>query len=558
MAYPGDPDDSPSVERLDTNDDDADAVVQPAHVAADVGDAEPADAPSPGPRTGSIPELKLLLDPLISPPAAGTAPPSRTSLSPNQRAALGTALGLAVIGGICGALIATRQRATPFAHEVATTLAPAAPRPAPSASAAELPAAPTPAASNATLPRGTPMPAPWRVAELAALPDHKLLEGTVERRAFVDALRDSGVARSQIYRVVDAFRGVKTFDKTKPHDTFVVALELPSRKVKAFEYQASPTEIYQARTRDDGTLVGSRLDLHLETKRLAAAVTVGEDLAGSLTAAGLDASLLEQLDDALEGRTQLSSIRAGSRLRLIADYETALGVFARYTDLIAVELSPAQGNAEPVRVYHFKGHAAQGYFDARGKQPFKGGFRTPIPFARISSRFNMHRMHPILHVIRPHNGVDFAAASGTPVYAAAAGTVESMGDSGPSGNLITIKHASGLTTGYAHLSRFAPHLTVGQAVDTRQLIGYSGSTGRSTGPHLHFSTKRNGIFIDPLTLKLDGDRVLPKNDRAAFEEEREQLDKALDAILLPSGPPTHVEPAEVDDQEPLEDIDRDH
>src|SRR5207244_10905833 len=121
-------------------------------------------------------------------------------------------------------------------------------------------------------------------------------------------------------------------------------------------------------------------------------------------------------------------------------------------------------------------------------------------------------------------------------YAASSGNVEWIGDSGPSGNLVTIRHANGITTGYAHLSRFAPHLAQGTPLESRQLIGYVGSTGRSTGPHLHFSAKRNGVFIDPLALKLDGDRVLPKPDRADFDEQRAALDKLLDAVPLPAAP----------------------
>ncbi|HKQ71277.1 MAG TPA: M23 family metallopeptidase, partial [Polyangiaceae bacterium] len=248
-------------------------------------------------------------------------------------------------------------------------------------------------------------------------------------------------------------------------------------------------------------------------------------------------SLVDLLDDALDGRAQMSSLHAGARLRLIVDYETALGAFARYLDIVAIEYLALDTDAPPLRVYRFRGDKSQGFFDAKGHQPYKGGFRTPVPFARISSRFNMRRMHPILHVVRPHNGVDFSASSGTPVYAACYGNISWMGDSGPSGNLVTIRHAGGLTTGYAHLSRFAPRLAPGQSVETRQLIGYVGSTGRSTGPHLHFSAKKGNAFIDPLSLRLDGDRVLPKGERDEFERQRTTLDKLLDAVPLPLLPP---------------------
>ena len=347
------------------------------------------------------------------------------------------------------------------------------------------------------------------------------------------------------------------FDKSKRKDSYVVALEMPARKIRGFEYQVSPTEIYQARARDDGSLSAERLDLHVEKKRATGAVVVGDDIAASLKSAGFDPTLLDLLDDALEGRAQLSSLHAGSRLRIVAEYETALGVFAHYDDIPVVEYRSADPDAEPLRVYHLHNNKTSGYFDAKGHQPYKGGFRTPIPFARISSRFNMRRMHPILHVIMPHNGVDFASPSGTPVYAAGSGVIEWMGDGGASGNLVTIRHANGLTTGYCHLSRFAPRAARGQSVETRQLIGYVGSTGRSTGPHLHFSAKRNGVFIDPLTLKLDGDRVLPKESRPEFDEQRIAMDKVLETIELPTAPPEAMghsksEGNEGEELEPLE------
>ena len=233
-------------------------------------------------------------------------------------------------------------------------------------------------------------------------------------------------------------------------------------------------------------------------------------------------------------------------------------MFARYTELAAIEYRASESDSPALRIYHFHGGKAQGYFDGRGRQPAKGGWRTPVPFARISSRFDMHRMHPVLHVVKPHNGVDFAASSGTPVYAAGPGRVLFAGDSGAGGNTLTIQHPGNIITGYAHLSRFAPHMKPGQAVETRQVIGYVGSTGRSTGPHLHFSARRAGVFIDPLTLKLDGERVLPKSDRDDFEQMRAQVDPKLDAIELLVAPDAvrakpSVDAGEGEEQAPLDD-----
>jgi murein DD-endopeptidase MepM/ murein hydrolase activator NlpD len=157
-----------------------------------------------------------------------------------------------------------------------------------------------------------------------------------------------------------------------------------------------------------------------------------------------------------------------------------------------------------------------------------------VPLARLASRFNPHRMHPVLHVVMPHNGVDFAAPVGAPVYATAAGVVASVGYGGPCGNMVEISHAGGVTSIYCHLSRFASGLHAGLHVEQRQLIAYVGQTGRVTGPHLHFGIRRGGVFVDPMTLRLDGVRVVPRALRDEFDRRRAELDAALDEIPLPA------------------------
>jgi murein DD-endopeptidase MepM/ murein hydrolase activator NlpD len=553
VAYPGDGDRSQGVERSDS----AEAVAERSDTveSRDVDSGRAAFGATDN-RSGSMPVLDVVLDP-VGPGETGRTdqnPHGIPAPSPERTAVRGLAAGLAVITAAFVALFAADpSRGRFILSSVRRVASPAASTSAHAPTATSASASVAPASVAPAIPPPQPIPGPWRLAQLATTPEIKVVEGTMDRRSFLEAVGSAGVPRAQIYRVLAAFSNVRKFDRSKRHDTFAVALELPSRRVRAFEYQAGPTEIYQARERDDGSLVGEHLDLHVEKKRASAAVVVGEDLATSLQAVGFDPSLVDHLDDALEGRAQLSSLHAGSRLRIVADYETALGAFARYLDVPAIEYLPAE-DASALRVYRFHDDKTDGYFDAKGHQPYKGGFRSPIPFARISSGFNMHRMHPILHVVMPHNGIDFAASSGTPVYAACYGNIEWIGDGGASGNLITIRHAGGITTGYAHLSRYAPHLAQGQSVETRQLIGYVGSTGRSTGPHLHFSAKKNGVFIDPMTLRLDGDKVLPKPERPAFEEERAALDKMLDAIPLPPAPPQAAghapEPGEAD--EPME------
>jgi murein DD-endopeptidase MepM/ murein hydrolase activator NlpD len=285
-----------------------------------------------------------------------------------------------------------------------------------------------------------------------------------------------------------------------------------------------------------------KLDLNSEQVRVRKAVLVAGDLRAAFADAGFSGvdEVLKLLDDALDGHAELSDIRPGARLRLVATAERVDGGFVRWTSIEAVEYLPATPNAPPVRVYRFgseENTTKHGWFDAKGRQPYHGGWRSPVPLARIASRFNPHRMHPVLHVVMPHNGVDFAAPIGAPVYATAAGTVSSVGMEGPCGNKVEIDHEGGITSVYCHLSRFASGLRPGQHVEARQLIAYVGQTGRVTGPHLHFGIKKNGTFIDPMKLRLDGVRVVPRSRRADFDHYRKDLDVELDAIPLPQPPP---------------------
>ena len=336
---------------------------------------------------------------------------------------------------------------------------------------------------------------------------------------------------------------MRDVERFGPKDTFTVARDKPTGRVVAYEIASSPTDVWQGReeTLGDGTnkLVPRKLDLPSERVRVKRALVVGGDLRVSLTDAGLTPidDVLSMLDDALEGHAELSDIRPGARLRLVATQERVDGAFARWASLDVVEYFPAAPNAPPVRVYNAGAVEERSsarsehreWYDAKGRQPYRGGWRAPVPLARIASPFNPHRMHPVLHVVMPHNGVDFAAPTGAPVYATAAGVVLSAGNAGPCGNMVEIAHPGGITSVYCHLSRFASGLHSGQHVEGRQLIAYVGQTGRVTGPHLHFGIKKNGVFVDPMTLRLDSVRVIPRSKRDEFDRLRAELDAELDS-----------------------------
>ena len=154
------------------------------------------------------------------------------------------------------------------------------------------------------------------------------------------------------------------------------------------------------------------------------------------------------------------------------------------------------------------------YFDEKGLAISKTMLKTPLRFVRISSKFDRKRFHPILHVEKAHLGIDYAAPVGTPVWASASGRVVEAGMKRGSGNTVVLAHSSGINTRYYHLSRFARGLRAGQSVRQKDVIGFVGTTGLSTGPHLHFSVTKNGAFVDPGKLQIS--REPPVAERAAF------------------------------------------
>ncbi len=450
-------------------------------------------------------------------------------------AALALAAGALTIACVSAPFAALARRnvhaaaAPPVHHEAAVATASAAPADLDAGAPAETP--PHPRVHT------------FRVADLAGDTRVHLAKGSVGKHPLLVALSAAGLGKKAGMAVVTAFKGVRDLDHCAPSDTFAFAKSVADGHLVAFEFATSREDVWQTREADGALEKAHKLELDIEHHQVAVGLVVQADLRTAISHAKLDEGLLSMLDDALDGHADLSDLKPGVRLRIVATEERVEGRFTGYSSLDAVEYT-AVGH-DPLRIYwyargssdpHGSHHGPGGYYDAKGRQPYHGGWRSPVPMARISSRFDPHRMHPVLHVIMPHNGVDFAAPSGTPVYAAASGKVVVMSRSGPCGNMIKIDHPNGLTSAYCHLSRFAGGLHVGEHVETRQLIGYVGQTGRATGPHLHFAVKRGAVFLDPLAMKLDGVRVLPPAARDDFEHLREAMDKALDAIPLPESP----------------------
>lgn len=225
--------------------------------------------------------------------------------------------------------------------------------------------------------------------------------------------------------------------------------------------------------------------------------------------------------------------RAGDHFEVLIERLLSPEGERRYGRILAARVELGH---TPSYAFYFEpdADAKGGYYDEQGRSLKRAFLRAPLQFRRISSRFG-NRYHPILHRYRSHEGVDFAAAYGTPVRATADGQVSHVGRDGGYGNLIELRHANGIRTRYGHLSAYAAGLHVGERVTQGETIGYVGSTGLSTGPHLHYEFLVNGRPTNPQRKDAGQGQPVPKGARAAFDAARGALQIALEP---PAPPPT--------------------
>lgn len=220
-------------------------------------------------------------------------------------------------------------------------------------------------------------------------------------------------------------------------------------------------------------------------------------------------------------------IQPGDGFAVVIERRTSDEGEQRYGRVLAAELTVS---GKTLTAYRFDHDGGSGFYDASGKSLRRAFLRAPVQFRRISSGFSRARFHPVLQVYRRHAGIDYAADAGTPVLAAGDGTVTRAGWSGGYGNLVEIRHRNGVVTRYAHLRGFARGVTGGARVSQGEVIGYVGSTGVSTGPHLHYEFLVNGRQADPRALRdADGPPIAPEH-RAGFDRARVHYAGQLAAV----------------------------
>ncbi len=267
-------------------------------------------------------------------------------------------------------------------------------------------------------------------------------------------------------------------------------------------------------------------------ERVKRSAVINSSLWGAIMEAKLPYALAAQMEDVYQWTVDFFGIQKGDSFTVVYDE-----VFV--DDSISVGVGRMWGakfhhTSKDYYAIPFIQDSKLEYWEADGASLKKQMLKAPLKYSRISSKFSNSRFHPVLKIYRPHHGVDYAAPTGTHVHSVADGVVVHKAYSGGAGNMVKIKHAGNLMTGYLHLNRYADGLKVGQRVSQGQLIGYVGSTGTSTGPHLDYRIWKNGVAINPLTIPQEPSKPIKEANRAEFEYIKERIMAELNGDVAES------------------------
>lgn len=387
-----------------------------------------------------------------------------------------------------------------------------------------------PAAALPSLPLIAPAPASPLPATPAPVGPPGVVDGKVAKGDTLGRLlKRSGLTGPEADEVIRALSGALDFKSIRAGQSFRIERGADGR-VKLFELVLNKVSTARAARAATGELVGKADNSATRTEIKSLGGRIDSSLWNAIHHAGETPALVDFFVDVFAYDLDFyNDTQDGDTFRVVVEKEHTDKEFVRYKRILAAEY---KGRAGTFRTFFFDG----AYYNADGESSEKTLLKTPLKFQRITSGFDRARMHPILHTATAHLGVDYAAPTGTAIWAAASGVITFRGPAGGAGNLVVLKHDGGLETQYMHMSKFADGQKIGQHVSAKTVIGYVGTTGLSTGPHLHFGVKQDGAYIDPSKLvPMKGKGISPKV-LVAFREEAARLQALMDDVKL--GKPT--------------------
>jgi murein DD-endopeptidase MepM/ murein hydrolase activator NlpD len=314
------------------------------------------------------------------------------------------------------------------------------------------------------------------------------------------------------------------FKDCDPGDSFRVSLD-GNGELQKFTYEAHLTDIYEV-TRDGDGYVALKREIILDRHLTRVEGEIESSLFDAIEKTGEEDHLALAFADIFGWEIDFhNDPRKGDRFTLVAEKLYKDGEFVRYGNVLAAEY---HAPSRLYRGFHFREPGGrEGYYDEKGGSLEKYFLRSPLRFTRITSRYSRRRRHPVLGGYYPHLAIDYAAPTGTPVRAVADGKVIFCGWNRGYGKQVTIKHGNAYATYYGHLSRYGRGIRRGKRVKQKQIIGYVGSTGLATGPHLDYRMSKHGKFLDPLKMKSPPTSSIGGEHWEEFQARRDYLASLL-------------------------------
>lgn len=361
-------------------------------------------------------------------------------------------------------------------------------------------------------------------AEAAALPhipEFKEIVGSFQRnQTITQVLLQQGLPIETVHQIVDEARPVYDLAKVKAEQLYYLCFTQDG-KFRNFRYPVDDERyltVYHDVTENRMVPVMKNFRFETRVERLSAEIE--SSLFAAVGGMGEADQLALELSEIFGSDIDFyTDIQKGDSFCVLLEKKYLDGKFSKYGAILASDFTNQQKVLTGIRFVDESGKAA--YYSPDGKALKKSFLKSPLKFGRITSRFSLNRKHPILKIVRPHLGVDYAAPTGTPVQAVAAGVVTSAGRNGANGKMVGIRHSGGYDTMYLHLSRIA--VKAGARVSQGQIIGNVGSTGLSTGPHLDFRIKRYGRAVNPSKAIFPPGPPVATAQFARFAELRDKL-----------------------------------
>jgi murein DD-endopeptidase MepM/ murein hydrolase activator NlpD len=348
------------------------------------------------------------------------------------------------------------------------------------------------------------------------------------------ALRSQGISPQTVDLLNRTMSPLFDFRHARRGDFFALVMKKPAH-VLSFEYQRGRSTIYKIQRNELDLLVVSRAEAPLERRVVQIGSVIDSSLFESLTMLGERAELAQEFADIFIWDFDFSTqTRPGDEFRMVVEKFYDDQGLVRYGSILGAQYRASE---KQFTALYFEEQDGYGdYYTPLGNSVRRSFLRAPLKYSRISSRYTKSRLHPILKVRRPHEGIDYAAPTGTPIWAVADGVIIHKGWNRGLGRLLKIRHNNGYVSYYGHLSKYAKGMEVGKRVTQREVIGHVGSSGLSTGPHLDYRLQVDGRFVDPLKVRFPNGQPVPVKAMARFEDMREkrlaQLREAQPPLVL--------------------------